>query len=100
MGITSTLQNARLAFEARPGPTYVQCTINGGNLVALDDIGQSISPIHTTAFTQVLLAQSSSATIIGGIDNAVWDALISDFTVDNSFGKRLVDALKLKRTKP
>ena len=63
VGITVTLNNAKIAFEARSGPTYVQCNISGGNLVALDDLGATISAIEPTAFTQVVLANSSSATL-------------------------------------
>lgn len=63
VGITVTLNNAKVAFEARSGPTYEQCNISGGNLVAIDDVGADISPIQPTAFTQVVLANSSSATL-------------------------------------
>lgn len=63
VGITLTLLNAVLAFEARPGPTYVQCRVSGGNLVAVDGVGADISPIYPTAFTQVVTTASSSATI-------------------------------------
>lgn len=65
VGITLTLQNAVLAFEARLGPTYTQCRVSGGNLVALDVNGDDISPIYPTAFTQVLTTASSSATLQG-----------------------------------
>jgi len=64
VGITVTLRNAKLAFEARPPPTFVQCKVSGGNLVAIDGAGNSMSPIQTTAYTQVVLAQSSSPTIV------------------------------------
>lgn len=63
VGLTSTLQNALLAFEARSGPTYTQCSVSGGNVVALD--GSDVpfaTPIHPTAFTQVVVTASSSAT--------------------------------------
>lgn len=63
VGVTATLQNAVLAFETRPGPTYAQCRVTGGNLVALDATGTNISPIYPTAFTQVLTTSSSSATL-------------------------------------
>jgi hypothetical protein len=63
VGITVTLQNAKIAFEARAGPSYTQCNISGGNLVSVDTLGASISPIEPTAFTQVVLANSSSATL-------------------------------------
>jgi len=37
VGLTATLQNALVAFEARLGPEYIQCNASGGNLVAIDD---------------------------------------------------------------
>lgn len=64
VGLTAELQDARLAFEARPGPGFVQCSISGGNLVAVDAAASPISPIEPTAFTQVVLTQSSSPTLI------------------------------------
>lgn len=63
VGLTVTLQNAKVAFEARSGPTYTQCNVSGGNLVAIDSVGSSMSAIEPTAFTQVVLANSSSATL-------------------------------------
>ena len=63
VGITATLLNALVAFEARPGTDYIQCRVNGGNLVAVDDLGADLdSPIFPTAFTQVVTTASSSAT--------------------------------------
>lgn len=63
VGITVTLNNAQVAFEARGGPSFVQCNVSGGNLVAVDDIGNDITPIYTTAYTQVVRTSSSSATL-------------------------------------
>jgi len=66
VGITAELQNAKVSFQARTGtddPPEVLCTISGGNLVAIDENGASMNPIYPTAYTQVVLAQSSSATI-------------------------------------
>ncbi|HLE48877.1 MAG TPA: right-handed parallel beta-helix repeat-containing protein [Patescibacteria group bacterium] len=66
VGITAELQNAKVSFAARDGtdiPPEVLCTISGGNLVAVDENGVPMNPIHPTAYTQVVLAQSSSATI-------------------------------------
>jgi hypothetical protein len=70
VGITAELQNAKLAFEARGGPSFVQCTIIGGNLVAVDGNGDAIEPIETTAYTQVVLTNSTSASLI-----AEWTAV-------------------------
>lgn len=64
VGLTITLQNALLAFEARSGPQFVQCFVSGGNLVAVDAVGTYFNtPIFPTAYTQVVLANSSSATL-------------------------------------
>ena len=62
VGISSTLQNAKLAFEARPGLTFEQCHISGGNLVAVDEFDVAIDPVQTTPYTQVVRTASSSAT--------------------------------------
>jgi len=59
VGLTLTLlDDWQLAFEARSGPTYIQCTVSGGNIVATNVNGS----IYPTAFTQVLITASSSAT--------------------------------------
>jgi len=63
VGITAELQNAKISFQARPGPTEELCTVSGGNLVALDANGVPMNPVHPTAYTQVVISQSSSATI-------------------------------------
>lgn len=66
VGITAELQNAKISFTARDGtddPPEVICTVSGGNLVALDANGANMSPIYPTAYTQVVISQSSSATI-------------------------------------
>ena len=59
-GITiRLLNNWQVQFEARPGPTYVQVSVTGGNLVG----GLAGNPIATTAFTQVKQVSSASSTI-------------------------------------
>jgi len=64
VGLTVTLRNALVAFEARAGADFIQCSISGGNLVALqsDLVTYFITPVLPTAFTQVVMANSSSAT--------------------------------------
>ena len=60
VGISLVLMSPwRVAFEARSGPDTVSCRIDGGNLVG----GLDNNPIAPTAFTQVTMANSSSATI-------------------------------------
>jgi hypothetical protein len=57
----------------------VQCNATGGNLTAVDDLQATIPPILPTAFTQVILTASSSATNqnsesieYASFDNRVW----------------------------
>ncbi|MBP9817230.1 right-handed parallel beta-helix repeat-containing protein [Candidatus Shapirobacteria bacterium] len=67
VGITLVLQSPwRVAFEARSGPETVSCRIDGGNLVG----GLDNNPIAPTAFTQVTMANSSSATLATPNDTA------------------------------
>lgn len=63
VGITMVLNNLKIAFAARGGPSFIQCRIDGGNTAAIDSVGDPLDPIEPTAFTQVVIAQSSSATI-------------------------------------
>ncbi len=59
-GITVRLLDTwQVRFEARPGPSYVQCSITGGNLVG----GPGGNPIATSAFTQVKQVSSASGVI-------------------------------------
>lgn len=64
VGVTLTLQNAQLSFAARTGPTTIQCTVSGGNLVAVDSNNNPINSISPTAFTQVVIAQSTDAALL------------------------------------
>lgn len=98
VGITLRLLNAVLAFEARPGSAYVQCKVSGGNIVAVDSSNIDISPIYPTAFTQILVTASSSATLssINGtipttaeIATAVWNEPKSNYTTSGTLGKEL-----------
>lgn len=63
IGITMELINDwRIAFEARPGPETVICSVSGGNIVAINQYNNN--PIYPTAFTQITISQSSSPTLI------------------------------------
>ena len=64
VGITLTLQNAQLAFAARAGPSFIKCSVSGGNLVAVDSAGVIIDAISPAAFTWVLDDKSTSAALI------------------------------------
>jgi hypothetical protein len=69
----------------------IQCNVSGGNLVALDTLGDAIDPILPTAFTQVVRTSSSSATISGtnaeDTAAAVWNAQTSGLSAAGSFGE-------------
>lgn len=61
VGMTVILLDGwRVSFEARPGPTTVSVTISGGNFVG----EAGANPIAPTAFTQVTIAQSTSAALV------------------------------------
>jgi hypothetical protein len=88
-----------------------QMVVQGGNLIAVDDLDAVTNAISPTAFTQVIVTLSSSGTIAGLPDleadiaailaqttaaaqaAAVWDALISAHTVTGSFGEFVVRRL-------
>lgn len=61
VGITVVLLDGwRVAFAARPGPSTVSVTISGGNFVG----EAGANPVSPTAYTQVTIAQSTSATLV------------------------------------
>jgi len=62
--VTVTLLDAVVQFEARSGPSYVQCMVDGGNLTALDTAGNAIDPIQSTVFTQTVRTNVSSSVAI------------------------------------
>ena len=97
VGITLKLLNWKVKFEARTGPDWVICNIRGGNLVAVDDIDDAMSPIEPSDYVTVTLTASSSATIAEGsggstpatIASAVWDKKTADHVVAGSFGEKV-----------
>ncbi len=62
--ITITLLDAVITFEARGGPGYTQCLIDGGNIVALDADDDPIESIFDTPFTQILRTNASSSVVV------------------------------------
>ncbi len=63
VGLTVKLLNAKVAFEARPGPDWILCSLDGGNLVAVDEFGVDIDARHPTAFVTIDRTSSASATL-------------------------------------
>jgi len=62
VGITATLENAKLKFAERTSPTI--CNVLGGNLVALDNNGDPMSPVEFSDNVSVIIAQSSSGIMV------------------------------------
>lgn len=65
----------------------VQCEVGGGNLVAVDDNGDPLPAILPSAFTQVVIARSSTGTGASDVSSAVWGELVSENQVPGSFGE-------------
>jgi hypothetical protein len=63
VGLTIKLLNAKVKFEDRDGPSWTVCDVSGGNLVAVDGNGDSMSPIEPAAYVTATKTASSSATL-------------------------------------
>jgi len=63
VGITLKLLNWKVKFEDRSGPTWVDCSVSGGNLVAVDGNNQSMNPIQPAAYVTVTVEKAVSAAI-------------------------------------
>jgi hypothetical protein len=100
VGLTVTLLNARVKFEARGAPPWVACVVKGGNLVAKDTLGDPMDSIEPAAYIQVTIAQSSSPTIVFGsgsgvteqdkldIADRVWDETAAEHSYEGSLGAK------------
>src|SRR3990167_980776 len=64
VGITAKLENAKLKFADRAYPT--DCNVAGGNLVAVDENGDSVNPIEYSTNVTVTVARSTSAALVEG----------------------------------
>lgn len=97
--ITMTLLDGwLLAFEARPGPATILCTVDDGNIVALDALGVPQYPISPTLFTSVSIAQATTGAVIevpggGATAQEVWEHIIPASPVSGSYGERVAKKL-------
>lgn len=64
VGITLKLLNWRVKFADRAGPDWIVCNIRGGNLVAVDENGESMYVVASASYVTVSLTSSSSATLL------------------------------------
>lgn len=95
VGLTIKLLNAQVKFEAKASPTV--CAVSGGNLVAVDANGDTMYPIAFSTNVVIILAQSTSASLVEGADadaiaDAVWDELLAAHVVTGSLAQALKDA--------
>lgn len=99
VGVTLRLLDAKLAFAARPGPAFVQCTVSGGNITAVDSDGAPIDPIETTDYTQIVYRGSTSATLLNNtadLADAVWSKATADGVPAGSYGAQAtLDAARI-----
>jgi len=86
------LDGWKLQFEARGAPDTVACLVTGGNLVSED----ASNPIEPSAYTQVTIAQSTSAAFLEGsgvtaadVADAVWDEAMSGHATSGTFGLQI-----------
>lgn len=64
VGITITLNNARLKFEDRAGPSTINVTITDGNLVSIDEAESPIDPVEPATFINTVRELDVSAGLI------------------------------------
>jgi hypothetical protein len=92
-GISLRLVDALLAFEARPGPTWAECTVSGGNLAAVDSGGTPVWPISFTDYCSVTFESDVSAALLKSdeIDTslATIEAGVATLLVDVEFIKQI-----------
>lgn len=65
VGLTVQLINATVGFEARSGPTWIECNLTGGNLSGLEDDKETVTTIvtHNNPYVNINKTSSVSATI-------------------------------------
>ena len=68
VGITLKLLNWKVKFADRSGPSYVDCGVSGGNLVAVDASGDPMNPIAPAAYVTVTVSKAVSAAIVQDAD--------------------------------
>ena len=92
-GLESGTDNQFASSDAYKVWNKVACEVLGGNLVAVNEFDEIISPFLPTAQTYVTRSSSSSATLTDlNLANVVWDALTAGHTNAGTTGKALTDA--------
>lgn len=104
IGLTVKLLNAKLKFEARSNPPWIICDIRGGNLIAVDGNGNSMSPMEPSAYVMITKTSSVSAALLGGlaitekdrnaIADAVWQEDLSGHWTENVTSKKAASFIR------
>lgn len=68
-----------------------QCQVLGGNLVAVDENGDEISPFSATVFTQLVRSLSSSATLVNNPSAEDYAQVFWDYDITNAIGGSVGD---------
>lgn len=90
-GIQLVLNNALFGFEARPGPTWAECQIAGGDILSVDAVNVLQWPINHTAYVTVGFRQSTSPALIGSADLALLRKIMgNEYYTDDDTGKIIV----------
>ncbi len=76
VGITMTLNDARVKFEDRAGPTWVKCEVKGGNLVAIDSVGADMDELEQADYTWVRNTKDVSPALVG-ISNEIVEGTVT-----------------------
>ena len=79
VGITLKLLNWKVKFADRSGPDYIDCSVSGGNLLAVDANNQSMNPIAPAAYVTVTKSTAVSAVAIA--DVAEWTQTEKDHQI-------------------
>jgi hypothetical protein len=64
VGISLKLLNWKFQFEDRPGPDWVDCSVTGGNLLAVDANNQPMNPIEPAAYVTITVERAVSAVLL------------------------------------
>lgn len=87
--ITLTLNDLKVGFEARGGPSWVECEITEGVVIAKDAGGSLMSPIANNAYVNVSYAKAVTGALLNvtAIDNIQTD--IAAMQTDVAFMKAI-----------
>ncbi len=94
VGITATLQNARVKFANRAGPGTTRCSTTDGNLVAVGADGVTPIPAdEPSTFVHMTIELSTSPSIINANVGDLWTASIENGRTAEEMWRLMFSAL-------